>query len=277
MLVRRNGASLSDPWCRAFVNSSRWVALTLHDSEQMNIGVFEESITDFLLLRLGRSLKDKIIQKKFSRRNESKTGADWEWWFVDNVKGFGLRVQAKRLKADGKQPCYEELKQDQAKKLIQGAESLGPACFPIYCFYNPPIFPEPFWQLDCWLAMVPGPCGCTIAAARFVQGALTAGKNDLDTVLPGSFPLWCLVCRYQSSVIQPVKGIADVAAAAARNVQAMAGRAAESQKLPYEPGPVPEAIPRDNLPPYVHSLMKREPVEELIEGLQGIVVFSGQG
>ncbi|HEV2499133.1 MAG TPA: DUF6615 family protein [Terriglobia bacterium] len=280
MRIPHYDPALSEPYCSAFVSSSLWVALTLHDSEQMDLGVSEESITDFLLLRLGMSLKNKIVIKKFSRQDESKTGADWEWWFVDDSKVFGLRVQAKRLKTDGKQRCYRELKSGQAKKLIQRAESERPACFPIYCFYNPPIFPDLFWQPDCWLAMMPGPCGCTIADARFVQKALTAGKKDLATILPGSCPLWCLVCCCRSWISQPVKGIADVAAAAALNIQKRAQDAAGSQELPYEPGPVPEAISRDRLPRYVSRLMnpdlKEEPMEEPI-GLQGVVVFSGQG
>ncbi|MGN7187518.1 DUF6615 family protein [Microbacterium enclense] len=59
----------------------------------------ETSITDLLLSAaypLGRYVK-------FNQVEEGETGADWIWWWVDEVTGeaFGAVVQAKRLKKRG--------------------------------------------------------------------------------------------------------------------------------------------------------------------------------
>lgn len=57
--------------------------------------VGEESLTDWLLYRLS-ALASWIRYIPFSRYDEgTKTGADWEWWFVGDATSLGIRVQAK--------------------------------------------------------------------------------------------------------------------------------------------------------------------------------------
>jgi len=59
-------------------------------------------LTDFLLWQL--SQLPFVKYRKFSKWEEGQqTGADWEWWFVDRYHALGLRVQAKRLRQDGRQ------------------------------------------------------------------------------------------------------------------------------------------------------------------------------
>jgi hypothetical protein len=293
MLLKIPNSMLSDPWCRAFGRCSQWVGLTLDQSDQFKIGISEESITDFLLLRLKGQLKDEIVTQKFSRGDESITGADWEWWFVDNSKGFGFRVQAKRLRAGQgtASPRYEELKKAQADQLIQEARNASPPRYPIYCFYNPAgvmhahyQYNYPYWRL-CWWSPLIFPrrldqlLGCTVADAQFVQKALAGrkkDKKDLNSILPASFPLCCLVCNRLVPRSGPVSGIAKIAAAAAQGLAHVAQQAARLWGLDLPPGPAPEPVSKDNLPWPVRRLISGEPSDEAIEGLQGVVVFNGQ-
>jgi hypothetical protein len=63
---------------------------------QTSVG--EESLTDWLLYTASERLPF-VRYHKFTRHQEARdSGADWDWWFVDNHQAFGLRIQAKRLR-----------------------------------------------------------------------------------------------------------------------------------------------------------------------------------
>ncbi|AZC00460.1 hypothetical protein DKE52_008150 [Acinetobacter pittii] len=59
--------------------------------------MLEESITDSLMVELKLRHPYDVFTTTFTRHEEGKNGADWEWWFVDSTgrKGIGFRVQAK--------------------------------------------------------------------------------------------------------------------------------------------------------------------------------------
>lgn len=87
-------------------------------------------------------------------RNESKSGADIEWWIVDKKDGaITLRIQAKRLRDYNKsQKWYGDLEHclknrtnngdDQLEALIESSDTPGTIRsdsnkkVPLYCFYN---------------------------------------------------------------------------------------------------------------------------------------------
>ena len=80
--------------CDQFRAATSYVAKWIASQD----GVGEESINDWLLFNLSEKASN-LKYKKFSRVQEAnKTGADWEWWFVEAQYSLKLRVQAKRLR-----------------------------------------------------------------------------------------------------------------------------------------------------------------------------------
>lgn len=191
-------AHFANPLCHAFylLSCSTWV--DIHDMERLP----EESITDYRLLQLARTCPNSITVHKFTRRSESATGADWEWWFGSPGSWFGMRVQAKRLweltpnfysysHLDYKRKRRGQLTY-QIDTLISDAANNN--TFPAYSFYN-------FWQAGISPSF---PCGSepsaihqlgiTIADARAVLPLAKSAKKSLLDIAPVSYPLKCLAC-----------------------------------------------------------------------------------
>lgn len=72
--------------------------------------VKEESLTDWLLFEISQN--PAIYYKAFSRHEESRNGADWEWWILtpdrmsttysNSYSAYRFFVQAKKLLSDGR-------------------------------------------------------------------------------------------------------------------------------------------------------------------------------
>lgn len=123
-------------YCYEFKDSAEYVFNWMN--AQSSVG--EESITDWLLFNLSQSLPS-LKYKKFTRHEEArKTGADWEWWFVDGNSAISMRIQAKKL--DSKKDNYEGLAHTnryglQIEKLINDARSNN--FIPFYALYYAPV------------------------------------------------------------------------------------------------------------------------------------------
>ncbi|MCA1047048.1 DUF6615 family protein [Bacillus toyonensis] len=104
----------------------------------------EESITDELIYRIetGSCSDSKILHAN----NESKLGADIEWWLFDKKlqRAIALRIQAKKMDNDG---VYNGInrnignasdKDPMARKQINVLlkASIADKMIPLYCFYN---------------------------------------------------------------------------------------------------------------------------------------------
>ena len=120
--------------CTEFVRVSEYV----HDWCQKQSSVGEESITDWILFELSKSVP-QIKYMKFTKSQEArKTGADWEWWFVDNRHFIRLRIQAKRIK-NSSEDLYPKLLYSSRKhglqidKLINDAQTNN--AIPLYAWY----------------------------------------------------------------------------------------------------------------------------------------------
>lgn len=97
----------------------------------------EDTLTEILLANAARPGRVRYAQ--FNQNEEGAVGADWLWWFVDDTgEGFGLLVQAKRLKFDRSQPAidfgYQSGGESQMDKLFRAADTFGvPAAYVLYC------------------------------------------------------------------------------------------------------------------------------------------------
>lgn len=127
------------------------------DSKQLGIILQEETFTEMALLRMLKYqeelLKSKRISKKYlavkthGKRQENKTGVDFEWWiyFKHEKKWIALFFQAKKYfcrsspksKRIGANVMYpsDPNQTQQWKKLTQHA--YNKRAIPLYCFYNP--------------------------------------------------------------------------------------------------------------------------------------------
>lgn len=167
-----------------------------------NIVFREESITEENLFQL--SQKHAAINCiKFTTKDESLNGADWEWWIGSDSQGWiGLRIQAKKLRAlQYGDMLYRAASQDeiQCRVLIRecAVASEGRALYPFYCFYNgwnaDDGWPKSArWTIDC---SQPANCtnvpdvkvfGCGLAPAEAILAeiATSSRPRDRDTLLP---------------------------------------------------------------------------------------------
>lgn len=140
----------------------------------------EETLTEMLLLRIAQDqTRHGLTVTMFSKAEEAKNGADWEWVVRTSTCSLWLRVQAKRLYHRSRKVDYGGLdpKSGQTAKLIRQAGGRAP----VYVFFNhdhglnsdllasgghSPYRGRSFW-------------GCSVAGAKEVQAAKSNKLSDL--------------------------------------------------------------------------------------------------
>ena len=110
----------------------------LRKSKKYNSRIGEETITELLQLFLAHHHRD-ILVKSFSKHQESKNGADWDWWFISpkRRKYLGIRIQAKTITPkteDYNMLHYISGNQAQASKLLRS--SAKDSMIPLYALYT---------------------------------------------------------------------------------------------------------------------------------------------
>jgi len=189
-------------FCKEFIDKSHYV----YNWMKKQPAVGEESITDWLLFALYESLPSlKYIT--FSRHKEAReTGADWEWWFVDNYKALCLRIQAKKLfssKDNYNSLAYTNKYGMQIEKLIDNAKKVN--ALPFYTFYSfSHSKPKVLCGSTTWTKE---DCGIIISSAKELYNKfIIDGKTkvtDLD-IIGMSNPLQCLVCCMNAKSVDDV-------------------------------------------------------------------------
>jgi hypothetical protein len=154
----------------------------------------------------------------FSTAEESRNGADWEWWIGNADDGWiALRLQAKRLYTSRRYAQLEhrvgESEDLQADLLIDRSiadSTRGTPVIPLYCFYNgwidsfnspPPddaVWPEATLHSTCPSHVPPPNCvhvalrqyGCAVSSALTVRQLIdTPGRPfDYRNFLPQMVP-----------------------------------------------------------------------------------------
>lgn len=196
--------------CQTFRNLSYKTWMQLGKARQVKHQMLEESITDLLMVELKSQNPYEIITKTFTRKQEGKNGADWEWWFVDSSgkKGIGFRVQAKIINFQSN--SFEQLhylktsktkgKVYQTDLLIQ--EARRKHLIPLYCLY---IHDENIWSsvkdpVKFALNNLLFPCssvehlGCSILSTKVVKNLKASNQRHLKDVVNHIYPWHFLVC-----------------------------------------------------------------------------------
>lgn len=202
---------LNKPYiCPSFIYQSIKTWNWIKSGNISGITLSEESLTDFNLLELTLRHPNNIKTQKFTKNQESKTGADWEWWIYESNHWIGLRIQAKKLYSNSS--LYESLNESetQIEKLIKRASTNSIPLIPLYVFYN---YSEDKTFFNEWECKIDPSChiddeswfGCTISYAPDVKKVLEnkkrekgKGKKFID-IIKISYPWSCLVCCNTSS------------------------------------------------------------------------------
>lgn len=99
--------------------------------------VKEESITDRLIYQLNKN-NPHVVCVEVTHNQEATYGLDWEWWLILNKQTYRFRVQAKKLKIEGKDNSpllfYANSKGFQIETLIEQSERVK--AIPLYAFYT---------------------------------------------------------------------------------------------------------------------------------------------
>lgn len=190
------------PLCPAFRDAAKTTTALLAEGRLLRLVPWETTLTDLLLLQIGRQFPGRVLARRFDAAREAKSGADWEWWFRDGSGYAGLRVQAKRrdpatgnlgLRARSPGPPPSEL---QARRLVRSAGADGLTAF--YCFYSDlvPSEADPASTGPCpHGAADPAQWGTSMLLARTALRHLeTSRRLDSDAVAAQAHPWWRLVC-----------------------------------------------------------------------------------
>ncbi len=97
----------------------------------------EETITESNLLEIRRRHPELVRVRTFPKREEAKSGADWEWHIVGHRRTIKMRVQAKRVQCNGVLKVKHKVKssgRQQRDLLIAGACTARMK--PVYCIYS---------------------------------------------------------------------------------------------------------------------------------------------
>ncbi|MGW5197200.1 DUF6615 family protein [Streptomyces spiralis] len=157
----------------------------------------EEEFTKKNLRRFRRLHEDRVQIREFHRSEEARNGADWEWWFHSGTRGFGMRVQAKRMKSGGSyQLKYTVRGRLQSELLVEDAQASG--CLPAYVFYNhrnwTPYSPG-HAVFDCPHGSgEQAHLGCTIVSAHTVRAAILDHKLGPRYARQQSMPWHTILC-----------------------------------------------------------------------------------
>lgn len=198
--------------CETFRRQASFVWHNMSKAAAKGLWLSEETLTELVQFNIATLHQGKgFVVDLATKPQESKHGADWEWWFTRGSKGFGFRVQAKRLFPShsyqsllhGKSGPYEQL-----DKLVLRAAADG--LIPLYCFYNFSHKPNSFAGMSNTCRheyRLPSFWGCSIASPHEVK---KAGSNNLGVLKAAMVPWHTLVCK--SDTLDLVSAIAAFAA-----------------------------------------------------------------
>lgn len=195
--------------CQTFRELSYQTWIQLGKARQVKHQMLEESITDSLMVELKLRHPYDVFTTTFTRHEEGKNGADWEWWFVDSTgrKGIGFRVQAKIINFESnsfKQLHYiknkgEPTEQSQTELLIKAAQSKN--LIPLYCLYIQKndllndLNPLLAWVKCFHYVYTLEHFGCSILSVENVKRLKKPIKKDhLGDVIDKIYPWHFLVC-----------------------------------------------------------------------------------
>ena len=168
-------------------------------AREHNLKYSEETITETTFMDLHRAKLPGVRVHLYSRSEESRVGADWEWYFGTPGSWMAARVQAKRI--DNRLDFYKKLNytvprtgRRQLDLLISQARNTH---LPLVAFYNHWDW-SPLYERLCRIdgdSRMKEQWGCSIGCAKRIRGYIEQrGPTHVSQVMPSCLPWQCLVC-----------------------------------------------------------------------------------
>lgn len=216
--------------CTEFRNNSDYI----YNWFESKRNVKEESFTDWMLYNLSQKLVN-FNYREYTRHEENTiSGADFDFWLIENSNYLVFRIQAKKLKRTGNHfnaITYPNQTSDQIDLLITSSSL---PIRPFYLFYNNDTFNARCDRHN---------TGTLLASAQEIQNTLlTAGNTRItrQQLTNLSIPLECLFCCPLSSHLNNrLQGISEVI-------------------RQYFPTTEIESYQSDGLPDYVKDALNKE-------------------
>lgn len=180
--------------CHLMQKQANWVWYQLRQSRIAGYQLGETSVTDFFVKNLLRENIPSLQVTAFTARQESVTGADFEFWFTGSSgRWCGLRFQAKILNFGGDNYPHLHYK-NQLKDLVADAKKYS--AVPLYLLYSNWEPSRTYLRTRrCCRKLRIGQHGVTLLDV-VVVGKLkkTSKARSLVDVAPKALPLQCLFC-----------------------------------------------------------------------------------
>ena len=296
-VTANQAAAQLDLLADVLLNRCAWVHRRLAGGARFGVNLQEETITEDLLLDIadGFPSTPELQVSQFTRRQESRNGADWQWeWWFHEQRWFGVRVQAKKLRSPrpGSEPEYDlaymirrrhASPRRQLDVLIKQAHEDHVA--PAYVFYNGPELDVDRVMWGCRQLPPSGEnFGVSYLHAAVVDLLLRTGQSDLDTVTSASRPWPCLIrcypgwgCRHSFPALPgPVTFEEAVAWSLFRTVvESPVSNRAQDNPYQYLRERI-DSYCQDRPPEYVRDLADGQPVDDsrLRTSVRAVTLFA---
>jgi hypothetical protein len=181
------GASSADVLCETFQYLSKSTWSLLRRGRKQGVQINEETITNLLMLRLQETASAHLRVQSFSKKEESVTGADREWWL--GWVGFRLQAKVINFKSDSFEHLYYIPPKSiipQYQRLITDALRGRPQRIPLYCLY--------IQSEQSIGARRTSRAGCSLLSPMIVRGMARTTKRRLVELYEHTTPWHELVC-----------------------------------------------------------------------------------
>lgn len=96
-LYASSTSSPQERLCATFESLARETWREIARDLESSVRLGEEVITTLIIRELERGHRDQVLVVPHPKHMEGQeSGADWEWWLIDDHEHFGMVVQAKK-------------------------------------------------------------------------------------------------------------------------------------------------------------------------------------
>jgi hypothetical protein len=190
--------------CPAFREAAAATADAYGRGRLVGIVPWETTFTDTALLSIAVRLPGRVIAQRFGAAREATTGADWQWWFMDDTGYAGMRVQAKRRDPDTgslglRAMAPPQPDERQARRLVRAAAADGLTAFHCFYSYRPPQGADPASAGPCPHGPLdPDQWGASLllanAALRHAEDPARLSRVRYEAIAASARPWWQAVC-----------------------------------------------------------------------------------